>query len=61
MKKYAKPTITKIDFTMASKFGDQVKKQKIRSAIDDVAISDLIKEYGSPLFVFSETYYDRFI
>ena len=54
MKKYAKPKITKIDFAMANKYGVQIKKQNIRSQIDGVDVNELVKKYGSPLFVFSE-------
>jgi len=54
MKKYEKPVIIKVDFTMASKYGSPLKTQKIRSEIDGVNVRDLVKEYGSPLFVFSQ-------
>lgn len=40
---------------MFSKHGNPVKSQKVRSEIDRVKIAELSKEYGSPLFVFSET------
>ena len=52
--KYIKPTINKIDFTMASKYGSPIKNQKIRRKIDDVEIEELIQQYGSPIFVFSK-------
>jgi len=51
---YEKPTINRVDFAMASKYGSPLKTQKIRSEIDNVNVHDLIKKYGSPLFVFSE-------
>ena len=51
---YKKPTINKIDFTMASKYGSPMKTQKIRTEIDGVSVHDLTKEFGSPIFVFSE-------
>jgi diaminopimelate decarboxylase len=51
--KYEKPVISKINAGMPSKFGLPVK-QKIISEIDGLAVSDLIAEYGSPVFVFSE-------
>jgi len=51
---YEKPTINKVDFAMASKYGSPLKTQKIKSEIDGVKVSDLVKEYGSPLFVFSQ-------
>jgi len=54
MKKYEKPVIIKVDFTMASKYGSPLKSQKIRSEIDGVDVRELVKKYGSPLFVFSQ-------
>ena len=52
---YKKPVINRIDFSLSSKYGSPVKSQKIKTEIDGVKIEDLIKEYGSPLFVFSES------
>lgn len=55
MKKvYEKPTINKIDFAMASKYGSPIKSQKIRREIDGVSVNELTQKYGSPLFVFSQ-------
>ncbi|SHF45556.1 diaminopimelate decarboxylase [Mariniphaga anaerophila] len=51
--KYEKPVISKITAGVPSKFGLPAK-QKIISEIDGTKVSDLIEEYGSPLFVFSE-------
>jgi len=51
---YIKPTINKIEFAMASKYGSPMKTQKIRSEIDGVKVSDLVNTFGSPIFVFSE-------
>lgn len=51
---YEKPTINKIDFAMASKYGSPMKTQKVRTEIDGIKISDLIEKYGSPIFVFSQ-------
>lgn len=51
--KYVKPGMTKINAGMPSKFGLPVK-QKIISEIDGINVSSLIKQFGSPLFVFSE-------
>lgn len=51
---YQKPTINKIEFAMASKYGSPMKSQKVRSEIDGVKISELVQKYGSPLFVFSQ-------
>jgi diaminopimelate decarboxylase len=39
---------------MASKYGSPIKTQKIRTEIDGVKIADLTKEFGSPIFVFSQ-------
>jgi len=65
---YQKPTINKVDFAMASKYGSPLKTQKIRSDIDGIDIHELTQKYGSPLFVFSQknienlynTYYTAF-
>jgi diaminopimelate decarboxylase len=51
---YEKPTINRVDFSMASKYGSPLKTQKIRREIDGIDVHELIKKYGSPLFVFSE-------
>ncbi|MDQ1339136.1 MAG: diaminopimelate decarboxylase [Campylobacterota bacterium] len=52
--KYEKPTINRIDFQMSSKYGSPLKTQKIRTNIDGVKVNELVKEFGSPLFVFSQ-------
>jgi len=54
MKKYKKPTINRVDFALATKYGSPLKSQKIRSEIDGISVNDLVKEFGSPLFVFSQ-------
>ena len=54
MKEYQKPIITKVDFSMASKYGSPLKTQKVRSEIDGISVRDLVNKYGSPLFVFSQ-------
>ncbi len=51
---YEKPTINKIDFAMASKYGSPLKTQKIRQHIDGVNLDTLTEQFGSPLFVFSQ-------
>ena len=51
---YIKPTINKVEFAMASKYGSPMKTQKIRSEIDGVKVADLVDTFGSPIFVFSE-------
>ena len=51
---YQKPTINRVDFSLASKYGSPYKTQKIKSEIDGFDVHQLVKEYGSPLFVFSK-------
>ncbi|ADV46785.1 alanine racemase [Nitratifractor salsuginis] len=51
---YQKPTINKVDFAMMSKYGSPLKSQKIRSEIAGVDVRELVQNYGSPLFVFSQ-------
>ncbi len=52
--KYQKPTINRVDFAMASKYGSPLKSQKIKGEIDGIKVESLVEEYGSPLFVFSQ-------
>ena len=52
--KYQKPTINRVDFALASKYGSPLRSQKIKSSIDGVSVNELTKEFGSPLFVFSQ-------
>ena len=52
--KYEKPTINRVDFALASKYGSPLKSQKVKSTIDGVSVNELTKKYGSPLFVFSQ-------
>ena len=52
--KYEKPTINKIDFAMASKYGSPLKTQKIRQSIDGVSVEELSEKFSSPLFVYSQ-------
>ena len=51
--KYEKPVISKITAGIPNKFGLPTR-QKVISEIDGIPVKDLIKEYGSPVFVFSE-------
>ncbi|MDQ7044092.1 MAG: alanine racemase [Sulfurimonas sp.] len=51
---YEKPTINKIDFAMASKYGSPITTQKIRTEIDGVSVNELTEKFGSPIFVFSQ-------
>jgi diaminopimelate decarboxylase len=53
-KVYEKPQINKITAGVPNKFGLPAK-QKIISEIDGIQVSELVKNYGSPLFVFSES------
>ena len=43
---YEKPTINRVDFAMASKYGSPLKTQKIRSEIDGINVHNLIKQYS---------------
>ena len=52
---YEKPVILKLETGLMNKFGSSPYYfRNIGSAIDGVPIDDLISDYGSPLFVFSE-------
>ena len=51
--KYEKPIINKITAGVPSKFG-LPSKQKIISEIDGIPVSEIMKDYGSPVFVLSE-------
>lgn len=51
--KYEKPVISKITAGVPSKFGLPAK-QKIIREIDGIPVANLIENYGSPVFVFSE-------
>ncbi len=52
-KQFERPYIKKIRAGIPSKFGMNVHNEPI-THIDNVSVSDLVKEYGSPLFVISE-------
>ena len=54
-KTYSKPTINKIDFAMASKYGSPIKTQKIRTEIDtaDQEIASLKKELELAEFIYT--------
>jgi len=51
--KYEKPIISKITAGVPNKFGLPTP-QKIISEIDGIPVSELMDEFGSPVFVFSE-------
>jgi diaminopimelate decarboxylase len=50
---YERPLIQRINTGMMNKFGTKTEYAPV-SHIDGLAVKDLIKEYGSPLFVLSE-------
>ena len=50
---YERPVIVKLNTGMMNKFGTKTEYNAMTS-IDGVPVKDLIKEYGSPLFVLSE-------
>ena len=52
-KQFERPYIKKLQAGMPSKFGMKSKVEPM-THIDDNGVGDLIKEYGSPLFVISE-------
>jgi diaminopimelate decarboxylase len=54
-KKYEKPVISKVNVGLSNKVGGKAfAYSRVRKEIDGVPIEDLVKEFGSPLFVFSE-------
>jgi len=53
--KYEPPVIHKVQGGLTNKFGrSPAHAKKVRQAIDGVTINDLVSQFGSPLFVFSE-------
>ncbi len=52
--KYERPVINKIKAGVPDKFGMSTKIKTI-SEIEGIPVKDIIKEYGSPVFVISET------
>jgi len=54
-KTYEKPVINKVNVGFANKLsGKAFFRSRVRENIDGVPIEELVKKYGSPLFVFSE-------
>lgn len=54
-KPYVKPTISKLQHANNNKYGTSpYYGRKVRESIDGCSVDKLVKEYGSPLFVFSE-------
>ncbi len=52
-KRYEKPVIIKVESSL-SKAGVPAPKQKIRREIAGVSIDEMVKRFGSPLFIFDE-------
>jgi len=52
--KYERPLIKKLESSMPNKFGTRTEFQPM-THIDNKSVKDLIKDYGSPVFVISET------
>ncbi|MCP4150745.1 MAG: diaminopimelate decarboxylase, partial [bacterium] len=53
---YEKPVILKMQTGITNKFGSGMScGRKTRTSIDNVTVDRLASQYGSPLFVFSET------
>ena len=54
-KAYERPVINKLQTGLMNKFGrSPAYARKVREEIDGVAINDLVDQFGSPLFVYSE-------
>ncbi len=52
---YEKPFMMKLQSSFMNKFASNpTLNRKVRKAIDGVRINDLVEQYGSPLFVYSE-------
>jgi diaminopimelate decarboxylase len=51
--RYERPIIKKLNAGFINKFGTQAKNEVVTN-IEGVSVKELIKEYGSPLFVLSE-------
>lgn len=52
-KRYERPMINALNTGLMNKFGTRTEFQA-KTHIDGVAVSDLIEQYGSPVFVYSE-------
>jgi diaminopimelate decarboxylase len=52
-KRYERPLIKKLEENLPNKFGMRTERTPM-THVDDVPVKELIKEYGSPLFVISE-------
>ncbi len=67
--RYENPVIIKLQTGFMNKFGSSpLYTRKVREDIDGIAVEELVSQYGSPLFVYSERslrqryrdYYDQF-
>ncbi len=53
--RYEKPVINKLQSGLMNKFGSSpLYARRVRKEIDGVTIDDLVRQFGSPLYVFSE-------
>jgi hypothetical protein len=59
-KTYERPLIKPLNAGLMNKFGKRTEWSAF-SQIDGVPILDLVKEYGSPLFVYSEKKFVKII
>jgi len=53
-KTYMKPTLIKQVVGVMNKFGNSIQQRNVREEIDGASVNDLLEQYGSSLFVFSE-------
>ncbi len=55
-KTYEKPVILKLNMGFMNKFGGftLAASRRVRREIDGIAVEEIVKEFGSPVFVFSE-------
>jgi diaminopimelate decarboxylase len=52
---YEKPVVMKLQSRMMNKFGaGTATHRRVRKSIEGVRVGDLVEQYGSPLFVYSE-------
>jgi diaminopimelate decarboxylase len=52
--RYERPVIKKLNAGLISKFGTRTEHEVVNH-IEGVSVKNLIKQYGSPLFVISES------
>ena len=52
---YEKPVVMKLQSRLMNKFGaGTATHRRVRKSIEGVRVNDLVEQYGSPLFVYSE-------